>query len=854
MPDLGALQQAMAGLRGASGAAAAEARAASIRAERLKAARASVERAGADPRETRRRLAELDREIAALEEKARTKRSEGLEIDGRVRGHLDEFQLPDGEDGVESLDGRTPFLLFPVRLETKFRHDQAGLSLRVRIYPDAINISTHDPLLSDGEVEAGLRYWAERGAALGLPDDARRAREAAAWTLLAARFGGPRARYIARQSRPAPWPPAGDPGIAPPPPDPLDEDANVRLSHSVAPPRARLLPDRFVVIAYDETGKEVARARGKPIPETLMLGPDPEAFDAELSRGPDGRLAADPKLRWMIDFEAAIDAGMAVFLDVPEGLAAKGFHRVVAFGIKLSMDPRSAGSALEELLGEHRFTDGIDLLRNGAPTNNNNDTPSAFTTGLSADEALVAVEVDGLVPVQVTDHGTKGDAQRLAEALGIGFDTIADWPGAAGAQDIADALAMNCALWPATLGRFLKDLAGDAVPAPLKAALETFFLTYVTGRTLLPGIRVGRQPYGVLATADLSAWDEPREGLRSDAAAIAGIAAALGWFRRKFESFGAPAQIGGGGDEALANSMRVIGQLASSVAFSARKGVTDEAAWNTLNYTDVIPMFALNWWDERVAARDASFADLPPAFKDSPFAKLVLFFDADPLLVPVVDKDPEVPLSETRRLSTFDGARNYVDWLLSASTEELRTEAFKDAAGERVAPPGRCFTGCCTMPGPSNWSPAPRTCSRGFTASSWPVRFPHRSSMSAIRACRKPMRRCSTRLRSASRATPGRSATTCSTSRSRDRRHISRPRPKRSRSSPSAPRSTIWESSPRRPSSVCSPSMSTLRPIGWMGGKRRWCRGVWTSCGVQKAGPMAFTSAPTVMSKAWCPS
>ncbi len=60
------------------------------------------------------------------------------------------------------------------------------------------------------------------------------------------------------------------------------------------------------------------------------------------------------------------------------------------------------------------------------------------------------------------DHAGKSDAQRLAEALGITFETVSDWPSAPEAHDIADALAMNRALWPATLGRYLRDMVGAA--------------------------------------------------------------------------------------------------------------------------------------------------------------------------------------------------------------------------------------------------------------------------------------------------------------------------------------------------------------------------------------------------------
>ena len=162
----------------------------------------------------------------------------------------------------------------------------------------------------------------------------------------------------------------------------------------------------------------------------------------------------------------------------------------------------------------------------------------------------------------------------------------------------------------------------------LKNEIERFFVTYVTGRTLLPNIRIGRQPYGVLPAGDLRAWrEEDTDGARTQMDAIID---GLRWFRRNFEAIAdnpktRVAQMGGGGDEAMANSMRVIGQLASSVSFASRKAVTDEAAWNTLNFTGTIPFVARNWWRERVKARNIAFGRLPLTTENLPLAKLVFF-------------------------------------------------------------------------------------------------------------------------------------------------------------------------------------------------------------------------------------
>ena len=819
MPDLEATQAELKELRAGRDGTMGEARVASLRAERLKLRLVALERT-ASLEEGRAEAAVLERQIAALERKAKEKRSSASGLEERIRGRLAEFAgLRDG-DVFTALDDHYPFVMFPVRLETKFAHGAGGMRLRVRIFPDEINISTHEPLLSEGELGAGAAYWAARAAALALEDDERRGAELAAWTALARRYSGPRARYIARQAKPSVWPPADGMGGGTPAPSPLEEEA-VRLSHSIAPPRAVLLPDYFIVFGLDHDGKEAARAIGKPIPDSLMLGPDGEALDAELKRGNDGRLAADPKLKWLIDFESAVEVGMAVTLDVPPEQQRLGFHRIVAIGAKLTMDPEASAKALEELLGEHRFTDGIDILPNGAATNNIDGMPSAFTTDLAADEALGENEVGEIFPAAVLDHGAKSDAQRLGEALGIAFEAVRDWPGAADHHDIADALAMNRALWPATIGRFINDMMGETMSPALKRGVERYFLTYVTGRTLLPNIRVGRQPYGMLVTGDLGNWDELAEDEGDSGQAEMGVIVnALKWLRGKFEEMGPIAQMGGGGDEALANSMRVIGQQASSVAFASRKAVTDEASWKTLNFTGVIPLFALDWWNERVAERDTSFNGLPIDTSGLPLAGLVFFDDADPLNVPIVDQDPEVPLSENERISRFDGTRNYIDWLLSATTEDLKGEVFKDKDGMRIAAPKALLYRLLHHAWTSQLVASSKGVFTRFHAelvTLWQSSLVNIGPKSSVPDAHAPR---STPPRSASRQIQGAWRLSARCLAPRARRRYFRQRSKRSRCNRSARPLSGSQILPPPNSSGCLPSISILRAIVSTPGRR----------------------------------
>lgn len=667
MASLGETRTAMAREREERDAALLDTRMLSAQARELRAEIARAVRD--DPRQSE--IDQLQRKLDGIERERASQWKTVADLDADLLGRAAGLAQQSIDELFAQLDDHLPVVLLPVRLETKFELDAKGdgVALRVRIFPDEIHVSTHDPALSAGELDTGAAYWSERARALGLAADQRREVEAGAWSLIAKRCGGPRARYVARTTKPVGWP---APGAVP------RADILKRDSLNGTPPRARLLPDFFVVTALDSEGGVLKREAGRAIPDGLQLGPDPEAPEAAFQHDTEGHLVAHKRLAWLTDYTRAVEVGMAVTLQLP---ARMKVARVVALGVRFSLSPGDAAAALETLFSDHRFTDGIDILPQGSPTNNTDGAESAFTTDLAADEALVEQEVDGRVAVEVLDHADKNDSQRLAEALGIGFDLVKDWPNAS-ATDVAQGLAMNRALWPATLDTYLKEMVAGLLPQTTKAEIEHFFLTYVTGRNLLPSLRVGTQPYGVVATSDLRRWQQP-----AGAAGVPTVLDGLRYFRAQFEKQEAMIAQLGRGAKPLETTMRVIGQQASSVVFGSRKAVTDGIAWKTLMFKGTVPLVLNNWFARLEEKRNDNFTALKIDRANLPLGDLVFFDAPDPFLGPIVDQDPELPLSEHDPISTFDGSQNYIDWLLSASVEDLRGEVFKDKNGARIAAP-----------------------------------------------------------------------------------------------------------------------------------------------------------------------
>jgi hypothetical protein len=158
----------------------------------------ALERAGA-------RAHDLERRTAA--ERAAKAGRRLAELDRRGASLIEELQpFTDPVKGVAKLAARVPILLFPLRLETRFKKSKTGQpQLWVRVYPDVCLVDGFEESLTKTEFSAGCAFWAAVWAACG--DEGR---ERAAWRELVASCGAGRAGWIVRQL--VPVNPADQPG------------------------------------------------------------------------------------------------------------------------------------------------------------------------------------------------------------------------------------------------------------------------------------------------------------------------------------------------------------------------------------------------------------------------------------------------------------------------------------------------------------------------------------------------------------------------------------------------------------------------------------------------------------------
>jgi hypothetical protein len=627
----------------------------------------------------------IRKQLARAGEDAKAARNRHSQLSDAAAAGLAEWLRQTPEQLVERLSDRDPFLLFPVRLETKFgRTPEGSAELRVRIWPDDIGIALPPGDLTPDEIEAGKQYWKARAIAATTPagsphaDQARRNYEGT-WEAIAKSFGAYRAGWIVRQTKPN-WDdvknvPAAMPLVF----STAVEGDEPRIA------RADVLPDRFVIMGSfgDNAFPDVV---GAPIPDDLALAPDPAQGAAWVERDAAGKLQVAEPLRWMVDFDAAVSVGMGMRIPLPAPWDTTGFDLLMAIGVRAATSPRDGVKRVEDLLAKHRFADGCGIVRNGTPTNNTDSAVSGWKPPSTESEQLFAMEDK---PAVLT-AGPLGetDGHRLMRLLGLSGEFVRRLPNAT-ATDIAEALAMNRAASFGTMFEFVKEFLSPPVEPRTRQQLRTFFHENVSGRGILPAIRVGRQPYGIVVTSDWKSWT-----MNAPAKASVPIEeklfALLQTHRPAFQQLATKAQAPGTGSvKPFEHLIHIVGQLASSAQYLSRTAATRRALIEQLVLGGASKEAQLVFENELANQHFHNLEKILPRPDQSQaiLSELVFTEETNAWLGPIVDRDPKVPLSEREPIAPYNGTRNYLYWLAHANLPDLTTERFIGATGTTIAPP-----------------------------------------------------------------------------------------------------------------------------------------------------------------------
>jgi len=610
-----------------------------------------------------------------------------------LEGHLSEFNaINDPRYLINKLNDNTPILLLPVRVESRYmtvKHVQrltqqvteANQSINdkkqlwLRFFPDDISIHTHETRLTKDEEKAGHVYW---DVVWKDSNDAE-----AAWRLIVSGYGSERAAYIVKQTEPSNINVAYDPSAN----QTLNYPSlNLKPAAWTDSPKSKVMPDRFVVRLYrnDNTYREII---GNNISDPLFVGISPEDDESTYSQA-GGEIDFPNQTKWMSDFGEAVNAGMGIKIDL-EASEENSIKRIIVLGLKLDADKTESTTLIEELVDNHHYSHGgFSFLKQGTPTNNTESEASGLNRAVEGSKESYDVERNGNLFTTATNLDEKKDGQWFADLLGLDTNVFTNIENA-DSSDILEAIAMNKALWPATMGYYIKQMLQPHISSSERERVRSFFSEFVLGRGKIPAFRVGNQPYGVISSTAFSRWSYPQTNdanIKFYSRLNKNILQPMNYAWEAFATEYVKNITDDSGTLTPSELfMQVIRLHASSVQFDQRYANGTFKMWNLWRFVDksnsgtVSPKLEgqqisafLTGYNEHLSTTMAT----PPKIFELNFLE-----NERKLNGPVIDAFDHFPYSEVRGIQKFPNTEwNYINWLIASTStiQKIRTEDFSN--------------------------------------------------------------------------------------------------------------------------------------------------------------------------------
>ena len=301
----------------------------------------------------------------------------------------------------------------------------------------------------------------------------------------------------------------------------FDEAKRTNLSGKPDTPVARIMPDRFVFIG-EAKGKEGEKIihYGRHVNPNLQFGII-EDMDEEPYKITDrGDLEVEGGLAWMVNYDKAEEAGMAITVPLDDSIR-EGFNYIYVVGVT------DAGGKekeyLHSLFNSHNYTSlGLEMLKPDTPTNIVEGGKPPYDSD-PEQEMLRRYEIE-VEDVYKKVNQEKWDSRVLSDMLKLDYNECWGHTVKFDNRELSYPGKANKALWT----HFRSFLGNDSQDLnTMLTFIGNFVADYVKARGTLPSFRIGSRPYGILPVANFLTLEKnllmPYKGLNEFLVSLANV-------------------------------------------------------------------------------------------------------------------------------------------------------------------------------------------------------------------------------------------------------------------------------------------------------------------------------------------
>lgn len=283
-------------------------------------------------------------------------------------------------------------------------------------------------------------------------------------------------------------------------------------------PNATMLPDQFYFIGKTNTGNEIKAIFPYSVNKNInfSITPNSSTTDAP-SKEPyeideNGNLTVnDASTKWLFDYDAAIEAGMAITVDIGKATA---FEYIYVLGINDTKNEAKQGNSLEDLLNGHNYLgSSLKLLNPRTPTNIIDEAPSDKDSNEDIDEdeqeKRIRYEIEVLGKYSNnsdTEAASSNDAEHISKRLNMSYEDC--WGHVPNYDSDRESKTKEAygILWETLFPKYKPHknnyTNNDKPDNSWIDFIGDFLVDHVRATGNIPSIRIEDRPYGILPVSE----------------------------------------------------------------------------------------------------------------------------------------------------------------------------------------------------------------------------------------------------------------------------------------------------------------------------------------------------------------